>query len=93
MKSYAVVDHVEGEFFCLEVELLEILESFPENFSQKDTVMMDVHKSMFDIFGEEINEQDVVIVEHDSENVLLVYQKDDEEKQRRIAVLEKILNT
>ena len=92
MKSYASIDRIEDDFAVCEVELIPVGESNPEDFATKDCEMMDV--SLQEISGNllEVDEGDILVVEHDGENVISIYGKDEEEKARRLEVLRSIIS-
>ena len=92
MKSYASIDRIEGKFVVCEVELLDVEESKPENFATKDVTMMDVSLQEIPNGIGEVNEGDVLLVEHDGQNVSCIYCKDQEEKARRLEVLRRIMS-
>ena len=91
MKSYASIDRLESNFAVCEVELLPMEESRPEDFASKFTVMLDV--SLKELYNsvKDVNEGDILIVEHDGDEIEFIYCKDDIEKQSRIAVLEAMM--
>lgn len=91
MKSYASVDRVEEEFVVCEVELLPIEKSNSKDFSAKDTIMCSIWKDEFLRCIDDVKEGDILIVEHDGKYVSYVYSKDEEEKQRRIEILQKLV--
>lgn len=84
MKSYASVDRIEGKFVVCELEMLEVEQSKPEDYAKKETVMVDVLLGFICSIVGEIHEGDIIVVEHDSENITQIYYKDDAEKARRI---------
>ena len=90
MTSYASIDRIEGKFAVLEVEMLTFEESRPEDFATKDTVMIDIELQKIPSDVDEINEGDILVVEHDGENVTLIYYKDEEERVRRIELLRRM---
>ena len=92
MKSYASIDSIEGKYAVCEVELLPVEESKPEDFAIKDCEMMDVSLQDILVFVGEAKEGDILVVEHDGENVTLIYSKDDEEKARRHEILRGIMS-
>lgn len=92
MKSYASVGEIEDRLAVCEVELIPIENSNPEDFATKKADMMDIELGLIYQVTDEIDEGDILVVEHDGQNVSHVYHKDDEEKARRIAVLQAILN-
>lgn len=92
MKSYASIDRIEGKFAVCEVELLPIEESKPEDFVAKDTEIMDILLQEIPENLGKVQEGDVLVVEHDGENVTSVYYKDEEEKARRVELLKSIIH-
>lgn len=91
MKSYASVDRIENEWAVCEVEMIPMEESKVCDFFSKETEMIDISlKQIIDSVGE-IQEGDILLIEHDGENASIIYGKDDAEKQRRIALLQKII--
>ena len=91
MKSYASVDRIEGKYAVCEVELLPVEESKPENFATKDCEMMDISLQEIPADLGEVNEGNILVVEHDGENVSAVYCKDEEERARRQKLLKEIM--
>lgn len=92
MRSYAVVDRIEGKFVVCEVETIEVEKSYAETYYDHDAVMMDVSIELFSKIEETVKSSDIFEVEHNGEEVKIVYCKNDEERQNRINVLEEILN-
>jgi len=92
MKSYAYIDRIEGKYAVCEVELLSVKESKPEDFSAKETVMIDVPLRKFPRILGKVEQGAIFIVEHDGENVTFIYFKDEKERKRRIEVLQSIIN-
>lgn len=95
MKSYASIDRIEGKFAVCEVEMLGIEDSKPTDFN-KETKMMDVllkenwfTKIWFNLG--KLKEGDIIVVEHNGESVTKICNKDEAEKQRRIDVLQAIM--
>lgn len=85
MVSYAVVDRIEEDVYVVcEVELVELKESYSIDLFDKEFKMMDILKVDVLECMESIEENDVIVVEHDGENIIRVLYKDDEEKQRRL---------
>ena len=92
MKSYASVDRFEGAFAVCEVELNDTEDSRMLDASQKETTMVDIPMMEIGIcLGCEVEEGDIIIVEHEDGYVTNVYCKDDEEKQRRIKRIREML--
>lgn len=94
MKSYASIDRVEGKFAVCEVELVPVEESPHLTPFEKETEMLDVHVEVITGVCGEIQEGDIIVVEYDDNPDLIhVYGKDEAEKQRRIKLLEEIMNS
>lgn len=91
MKSYASVDRIEGKYAVCEVELLSVEESEPEDFATKDCEMMDISLQEIPADIGEIKGGDILVVEHDGENVTCVCCKDEAEKARRLEALKRIM--
>ena len=87
MTSFASIDRVEGEILVLEVEMLPFEQSKPEDFASKETVMLDVERQQIPTDIEEVNEGDILVVEHNGQEVSVVYYKDEEERVKRIEML------
>lgn len=92
MKSYASVDRIEGKYTVLEVELLDIDTSKITSSKDKDTIIIEILTN--DIISSigEINVGDIIIVENQDSNIIMFYGKDNNEKQRRIEILNSIMN-
>lgn len=87
MISYGYIDRIEGKFAVCEVECIPFEESRPEDFKSKDTVMMDIPLDKFPECMGNVSEGDIWVVNHDNEDVIGVYYKDEEEKARRLEIL------
>lgn len=92
MRSYASIDRIEGKYAVCEVELLPVEESRPEDFAIKDCEMMDVSLRKIPFYIRKVKEGDILVVEHNGENVTRVYSKDEEEKARRLKILRGIMS-
>ena len=90
MTSFASIDRIEGKNAVVEVELLPFEESRSSDFADKDTVMMNITLQQIPNDFGEVNEGDILVVEHDGENVSMVYYKDEEERTRRIELLRRM---
>lgn len=84
MRSYAVVDRIEGHFAVCEVELIPAQESRPEDFATKPTEMMEFDLEQISEEVGEVQECDVLEVEHDENQIICILCKNMEEKSRRI---------
>ena len=91
MRSYASIDRIEGKIAVCEVELVEVQESKNIPIFKKQTEMMDVLVDKLSNKLGEVKEGDIIVVEHDEEDLIYIYSKDDEEKQRRVELLKQIL--
>lgn len=92
MKSYACVDRFEGNFAVCEVEKVSVEDSALMDVSEKETMMIDVPVTEIVGVAGNIHESDILVVEHLNKNVINVYGKDDEEKQRRIERLTALMS-
>lgn len=93
MRSYAAVDRVEGKFAVLEVEKIETTNSNSEDYFDHETEMIEVTLEVIENAVGVLGENDILEVEHDDQGVVLaVYLKAEEEKARREAVYDKIMN-
>ena len=82
MISYAVVDRIEEDTYIVcEVELVELEKSHLINDLDKEIKIMDVLKAQA---FKCVEENDVLVVEHDGKNINYVFYKDDDEKLRRL---------
>lgn len=90
MTSFASIDRIEGKNAVVEVELLPFEESKPEDFATKETTMMNILLERIPTDFGAVEEGDILLVEHDSENVIQVFYKDEEERTRRIELLRRI---
>lgn len=93
MISYASIDRFEGEVAVCEVELIPIENSKTTAFAEKETVMIDIPIDMLQLNMKKVEEGDIIVVEHDGENVTKICGKDKKEKHRRIKLLKKIIGT
>ena len=92
MRSYASIDKIEGKYAVCEVELVPVEESKANDFANKDCKTMEVFlQEVLDCVGD-AKEGDILVVEHDRENVNLIYKNDEEEKERRLKVLRSIMS-
>ena len=90
MTSFASIDRIEGKNAVCEVELLPFEESKPEDFATKETIMMNIPIEQIPTDFGEVEEGDILLVEHDGENVSQVFYRDEEERTRRIELLRKM---
>lgn len=91
MKSYASIDRIEERFAVCEVEMIEIQNSKTEDYFEKETKMMNIPLEKITASIGNVNEGDILVVEHSGEEITEVYMKDEQEKLRRIAVLKEVL--
>ena len=91
MKSYASIDRIEGKFAVCEVEMIDVENSKTEEYCEKETKIMNIPLEKITASIGNVNEGDILIVEHSGKAVTEVYCKDEQEKQRRIEILEKLL--
>ena len=86
MRSYASIDRIEGKYAVCEVELLPVEESKSEDFAIKDCEMMEVPLRKIPFYIRKVKEGDILVVEHNGENVTWIYCTDEEEKARRLEI-------
>jgi len=91
MISYASIDRIEGNFAVCEIEKIEIEKSKTTDYFEKETEMIDVSLEEIQRSVGEVYEGDIIVVEHNGTNVICIYYKDNEEKQRRIDCPKEIL--
>ena len=91
MKSYASIDRIEGKYTVLELELLDIYESKKVSFRDKETKMVDYLTDVIITNVGDVEEGDILLVEHENGEISSIYQKDDEEKHRRIEEIKSIM--
>lgn len=94
MKSYAAIDRVEGAYAVLEVEMIDTENSNSEDYFDHETQMVEVPLEVIENAVGVLGENDILEVEHDGNGVVsIVYSKAEEEKARRNAVYDKIMNS
>lgn len=91
MKSYASVDRIEAQIAICEVEMLETCDSDSINYGERVTEMMDISLEKIEDKIGQVEEGDILTVEHDGAMIFRVYEKDEKEKQRRIDALKAIM--
>lgn len=90
MNSYAVIDRFENNFAVCEVEMVSIAKSWDIDIREKETKMMDVELGILRLICGDVQEGDVIVVKHDNTNIITIYGKDENEKKRRIQLIQKI---
>ena len=90
MRSYASIDRIEEKFAVCEVEMIEIENSKPEDYCEKETKMINMQLEKITASIGNVQEGDILVIEHNREEITEVYCKDEEEKQRRMAVLKEL---
>ena len=94
MKSYAAIDRIEGKFAVCEIELVPVEESANLTPFEKETKMLDISIDVISRVCGDIQESDIIVVEHEeNSDEISVCGKDQDEKQRRIELLKKIMNS
>ncbi len=88
MISYASIDSIKHDFVTCEIEKIPIQDSSTSDFANKDCYFTDI--DIDDIFFN-VEEGDILIVQHNCKEVSKVVGKDDIEKARRKALLKKIM--
>ena len=82
MKSYASVDRIEGKYLVCEVELISVEDRNREEYIPYDTTSMDIPLQEIPTSMGNVKDGDILIIEHDGENITFIYGKDDDEKNR-----------
>ena len=90
MKSYASVEKKEWNVISCEVEMIPVEDSKPEDFETKDTELCEFYIGNFDFNFEEVEEGDILVVEHTYGEISEIYGKDEFERQRRIEIIEQL---
>lgn len=91
MKSYAIIDRIEGNYAVCEVELVNIEESRALSPFDKETEMIDVPIRAIKFLVGEVSEQNVLVVEFYESEVVWIYYRDEEEELRRKDLLKKFI--
>lgn len=91
MKSYVSVGEKYEKYSSLELELLDITTSKITSFRDKETLMVEYPTDLIEKTIGKIQEGDILVVEQIDGKIVEVYSKDEEEKQRRIELLESIM--
>lgn len=91
MKSYASVDEKGLISTSLEVEIYDVETSKKIRYDDKETIMVDIPTDVIEVCVGEIKDGDIIILEHEDGKITGFYEKDDEEKQRRIKIINDIL--
>ena len=86
MISYASVTAVEDNYVSCELELHSIEESMLLGSSRKKFVMVEISTEEIPF---EVGEGDVLVIEHNEENIVMIHGKDEEEHQRRKVRMQK----
>ena len=93
MKSYATIDRIEGKYVVCEVEYVDIEQSQKLKFKEKRTGVIDIPRETITSAIGEVKEGDILVVEHEEDELTSIYGKDDKEKQRRIDIIRKIIES
>lgn len=79
MVSFCAVDEIGSKYANCELELISLAESLRSD-EEKETVMVGIPLKML---PHPIYENDILLVEHDGENIITIYGTDKLERQRR----------
>ena len=91
MKSYASVDRIEGKYLVCEVELISVEDRNREEYIPYDTTSMDIPLQEIPTSLGNVRDGDILIIEHDGENMISICCKDEIEKARRLELLRESL--
>lgn len=87
MISYASIDRIENDIAICEIELIPFYDSYAEDYAIKETVINEVSLRMIEESIDEVEEGDIIVVQQEDGKVVYVFYKDEDEKERRIEVL------
>ncbi len=91
MVSYAARCQEENGIVTLDVETTDINTSNKTPLFDRDSVSLYIELDRLAEYVGETAEGDIIVVEHDGKDVIFVYRKDDDEKQKRIEFLKSIM--
>lgn len=91
MRSYASVDRIEGKFAVCEVELISLKARNAEEYVPYDTEFMDLSLETIPVSLGEVKDGDILVVEHDGQNIISFCYKDEMEKARRLELLREMM--
>lgn len=91
MQSYMSVDRIEGDIVVCEVELIPKTDSKANDFS-KPCFMTTVNKMLFVYKGFKVEEGMIFVVNHNGESIDYICGIDENERTRRVKVLEQFEN-
>lgn len=92
MKSYASIDRIEGDFAVCEVENIDITESKNIDYSEKETLMIDIPMDkIYSTLGKQINEGDIIVVKHNDDIITEICYQDEVEKARRTEYIKSLM--
>ncbi len=96
IRSYATIERFEeGEIAVLETELIPMDSSNSDDFYNDEThprTMLMVATEFIEAALGEVEECDVIVVEHDGECIYSIISKANEEKVRREAIYDEIMS-
>lgn len=90
MKSYALIDRIEGSYAICEVELLDLEIGQNVDYCDRETTMIEIPIDVALYSIESLAEGDILVVAHDGKIITQIFGKDYEEKQRRVEYLNKL---
>lgn len=86
MLSYLSVGSVSTNYIRAEVELIDFIDSKPEDFATKPCEMVDVRRELFEEAGYFPQEGEIYICEQENGEVKGIVWEDPEERERRAAL-------
>ena len=85
MISYASIDRIEGKYAVCEVEMIGFEESKQTDFGTRKTIMVDIPVyQIIEVVGREPEEGDIIVVDHEGEEIKHICYEDTYEKAKRI---------
>lgn len=94
MRSYFSIGEIDERVRLVkgELELIDVAESNGTDFIDRPTTTdVCLQLDMINDSIDKIEEGDIIVVEHNTEDVLSIYGKDDDEKSKRIGMLKSIM--
>lgn len=90
MRSFACIDSIEDKIARCELELVPIEESFQCDRDKRRMIELSFESISEKV--ENVEESDILVVEHENGEIITIYGKDNLEKQRRIEEFEAMMS-
>ena len=92
MESYFTIDHRDEKYLVGELEKIPTSDSVSEDYYDHDFERVEISVDFIQDLGETVGENDILIVEQEEGRIIRVCGKSEEEKERREAIYDKIMN-